>query len=99
MPALTYELKNRETYFVIDYFKQSQAAALRVSWKRNITHGTAVATGDVVGTLFWSDGTQEVLKAPGKCNGVIDKKNQKIKYALLRRHPAQWALRLMATTT
>lgn len=99
MPALTYERKNREAYFVIDYFKRNPAAAVRVSWRRNIGRGTVVAVGDVVATLFWSDGMQEDLKVPGGCNGVIDAKNRQIKYALLTRHPAQWALRLKAAST
>ncbi len=99
MPALTYERKNREAYFVVDYFKQNPAAAVRVSWKRNIGRGTVVAVGDVIATLTWSDGTKEDVKAPGGCTGVVDSKNRRIKYALLTRHPAQWALRLKATTT
>ncbi len=96
MPALTYERKNREAYFVVDYFKRNPAAALRVRWKRGVGRGTAVAVGDVVATLSWSDGSREDLKVPGGCNGVIDAKNRRIKYALLTRHPAQWALRLKA---
>jgi hypothetical protein len=99
MPALTYERKNREAYFVVDYLKQNPAAVVRVSWRRDIGRGTTVAVGDVIGTLFWSDGTQEDLKAPGGCNGTIDAKNRRIKYALLTRHPAQWALRLKAAAT
>jgi hypothetical protein len=99
MPALTYERKNREAYFVVDYFNQNPAAAIRVSWKRDIGRGTVIAVGDVVGTLFWSDGTQEDLKAPAGCNGVVDGKNRQIKYALLTRYPAQWALRLEAAST
>lgn len=94
MPAFTYERKNREAYFVIDYFSQNPAAAVRVSWRRDLGRDTPIAVGDVIGTLYWSDGTQEELKAPAGCNGVVAAKNRKIKYSRLTKHPAQWALRL-----
>ncbi len=96
MPALTYEHRNREAYFVIDYFKQNPAAAIRVSWKQGIRRDATIAVGDVLATLTWSDGIQEDLKVPGRCNGVIEAMNRRIKYALLTRPPAQWALRLKA---
>lgn len=96
MPALIYEHRNREAYFVIDYFKQNPAAAIRVSWNQGIGRDATIAVGDVLATLTWSDGIQEDLKAPGRCNGVIEATNRRIKYALLTRPPAQWALRLKA---
>jgi hypothetical protein len=96
MPALTYERRNREAYFVIDYFKKNPAAAVRVSWKKGIRRGATIAVGDVLATLTWSDGNQEEIKAPGRCNGVIEAKNRQIDYTLLARPPAQWALRLRA---
>ncbi len=99
MPALTYESKNREVYFVIDYFKQKPAAAVRVSWKGGIGRDTTVVVGDVLATLKWSDGTEEELKAPGGCNGMIEATNRQIKYALLTRAPAQWAARLKAAAS
>ncbi len=72
------------------------AAPIRVSWKHGIGRDATIAVGDVLATLTWSDGTQEDLKAPGRCNGVIEATNRQIKYALLTRPPAQWALRLKA---
>ncbi len=96
MPALTYEHRNREAYFVIDYFKQNSAAAIRVSWKQGIGRDATIAVGDVLATLTWSDGIQEDLKAPGRCNGVIEATNRQIKYVSLTKPPAQWALRLKA---
>ena len=96
MPALTYESKNREVYFVIDYFKQKPAAAVRVSWKGGIGRDATVAVGDVLATLKWSDGTEEELKAPGGCNGTIEATNRQIRYDLLTRAPSQWAARLKA---
>ena len=96
MPALTYESKNREVYFVIDYFKKKPAAPVRVSWKGGISRDATVAVGDVLATLKWSDGSEEELKAPGGCNGMIETTNRQIQYALLTRAPAQWAVRLKA---
>ncbi len=96
MPALTYESRNREAYFVIDYFKQKPAAAVRISWKPGIGRDATIAVGDVLATLTWSDGTTEDLKAPGRCKGVIERTNRRIQYVLLTRPPAQWALRLKA---
>lgn len=94
MPALTFEPKNREAYFVIDFFKDKGVAAIRLNWKRGVGRGKAVAVGDVVATLFWADGTKEDIKAPGRCNGIVAATNRRIKYDLLNRAPAQWALRL-----
>ena len=97
MPAFTYESKNREVYFVIDYFKQNPAAAVRVSWKEGIGRDATISVGDVLATLAWSDGTVQDLKAPGGCNGVIEATNRQFKYERLTRPPAQWAVRLRAS--
>jgi len=96
MSALTYERLNREAYFVTDHIKQNPAAAIRVSWKPGIGRKSTIAAGDVLATLTWSDGTKENLVAPAGCNGVIAATNRKLKYALLSKPPAQWALRLKA---
>lgn len=94
MPALTYERLNREAFFVVDHFKKKRVAAVRVSWKPGIRRKTAIAVGDPLATLTWSDGTKEELVAPQGCQGVIAAVNRKIQYALLPRPPAQWALRI-----
>lgn len=97
MPPLTYEKLNREAYFVVDHFKEKKpATAVRVSWKPGIGRKSTIAVGDVLATLTWSDGTKEDLVAPAGCHGVIAATNRKIKFAVLPRPPAQWALRLKA---
>lgn len=92
MPALVYDSRNREARFVIDYFASADEAVGKITWRQGIRRGAPVAVGDKIATLTWDDGSQEPIKAPGGCNGVIGRVNRSIDLEELERHPAVWAL-------
>ena len=92
MPALVFNAKNREAYFVIDYFANADEGAGKVVWTQGVVRGSAVGAGDEIATLTWNDGSKEPIKAPAGCNGVIAKLNRTIPYDDIERHPAVWAL-------
>ena len=92
MPAWTYDNRNREVRFVVDFFADAPQAVGKIAWKAGVRQGTRVRVGDPLATLTWDDGTQAELKAPGGCDGVIAKLNRSIDYEKLEYHPAEWAL-------
>ncbi len=94
MPAWVVETKNREVRFIVRYFAQRSQHVVKISWRESVRGGAQVNPGDELADLTWSDGNEEVLKAPARCQGVIDVTNRRIAYEELDKYPTQWALRL-----
>lgn len=94
MPAWFVELKNREVRFIVRYFAQRGQHVVKLSWRESVRGGTQVNPGDELADLTWSDGHEQVLTAPVRCQGVIDVTNRRITYEGLDKYPTQWALRL-----
>jgi hypothetical protein len=91
MAALVFDPENFELRFVAPWFKEQPQAVSKISW--NVKRGSVVQAGDVLGTLTWSDGSEEDLIAPQGCSGTVEAANTCIPYANLDKRPAEVAVR------
>ena len=51
MAAWTYDPRNREVRFVVDYFANAPESVAKVSWKRGVKQGARVTAGKGLAAL------------------------------------------------
>ncbi len=90
---VVYDSTNRELRTVPDAFAAGGDVDL-LSWRQGIKAGATISVGTELADLYWTDGRQEVIRAPARCAGAIEFTNRRINYDELPYSPSQVLLRL-----